>query len=123
MIRILVVIIHIAFLYIIFRIGTWIQEALHLFVPGSVIGLLLLFLLLLTGIVKVNWIKEGTEQLIKHLPLVFIPVTVGIMDYFSLFHGKGILLVIIVLLSTILVKLSSGFTSQYLMKGREREHE
>src|SRR5699024_8655822 len=64
---------------------------------GSVIGMVLLFVLLMTNSLNVRWIEEGTQFMIRHLNLFFIPATVGIMDYFHVFAGKGILLIFIVL--------------------------
>src|SRR5699024_1878449 len=83
-------------LYFISFIGNWVQYTLDLFIPGSVIRMILLFILLLTNILKVTWIEQGAQFLIKNLSLLFIPVTVGVIDYFSLFAGKGLRLIGIV---------------------------
>jgi holin-like protein len=117
------IIIHIAFLYVIYLLGNWIQKMLHLVVPGSVIGMIILFLLLWTNIIKVSWVEMGAKFMVQNLALFFIPATVGIMNYFDLFAGKGFLLVLIVLFSTFLVMASSGLTSQRIMLRKEREHE
>src|SRR5699024_1365294 len=87
-------------------------------VPGSVIGLLLLFILLISNVLKVEWIEEGAQFFVNNLVFFFIPATVGVMNYFDLFKGKGILLILIVLLSTILVMGSSGLVSQSLAKDK-----
>ncbi|WP_047985169.1 CidA/LrgA family protein [Ornithinibacillus californiensis] len=123
MINIFKIIIHIAFLYVIYLIGNCIQATLQLVVPGSVIGMIILFILLWTNIIKVKWVETGAKFMVQNLALFFIPATVGIMNYFDLFAGKGILLVLIVLLSTFLVMGSAGLTSQRIMLRREREHE
>lgn len=117
------IVVHIAVLYSFFLIGNVIQEFFHLFIPGSVIGMILLFVMLITNRLNVQWLEEGMQFMIQHLPLFFIPATVGIMSYFNLFAGKGILLILIVLLSTILVMSGSGLVSQYLARGKEMEHE
>ncbi|MBY7145019.1 CidA/LrgA family protein [Virgibacillus sp. NKC19-3] len=114
------IIIHIAILYGIFLIGNGIAHYFNLFIPGSVIGMLLLFVLLMTGVIKAPWIDEGARAIINHLALFFIPATVGVMNYVDLFAGKGFLLVIIVLLSTVLVIVTAGHISQSLMRRKER---
>lgn len=116
--RIILIIIHIFILYIFNQLGTWIKEFLNLSVPGSVIGLLLLFVLLLSNIIKVRWIEAGAQFFVSNLVFFFIPATVGIINYFDLFKGKGTLLIIIVLISTILVMSTSGLVSQYLAKDK-----
>jgi len=114
---------HIAVLIGFYLIGSWIQEFFDLFIPGSIIGMLLLLVSLLTRKVKVNWVDEGANFLIRHLALLFIPVTVGIIQYFDLFAGKSFFLVPIALGSTLLVMVCSGAVSQYLVRQKERKYE
>ncbi|MGY0693896.1 CidA/LrgA family protein [Virgibacillus sp. FSP13] len=117
------IIIQIAILYGICLLGNWIQHSLDLFIPGSVIGMILLFILLSTNILKVKWIEEGSNFIIKNLTLFFIPATAGILNYFDVFSGKGFLLIIIVLVSTIFVMGGSGFVSQWIIKRKELKHD
>ncbi len=123
MFKIYKIIIQIAFLYGIYLVGHWIQEALNLFVPGSVIGLIILFILLSTNVVKDVWVEKGANFFVKHLTLFFIPATVGIINYYGVFSGKGFLLIVIVLLSTVLVMAGSGLVTQWMMRGKEVEHD
>lgn len=117
------VIIHIAILYVFYLFGNWILETLNLFIPGSVIGMILLFILLMTNIVNVTWVEEGARFMINDLALFFIPATVGVMDYFELFSGKGLYLVPIVLGSTALVMAGSGIVGQWLIRRKEVKHD
>ncbi|KGX89653.1 CidA/LrgA family protein [Pontibacillus marinus] len=114
---------HIAVLILFYLIGSWIQELFHLFIPGSIIGMLLLFVTLLTKKVNVNWVNEGADLLIRHLALLFVPVTVGIIQYLELFAGKSFFLIPIALCSTLLVMVCSGMVSQYIVRQKEREYE
>ncbi|CDQ38133.1 MULTISPECIES: CidA/LrgA family protein [Virgibacillus] len=115
--------VHICLLYLIFLLGNWIEHTLGLFIPGSVIGMLILFLLLITNIIQVSWIAEGANFIVKNLAFFFIPVTVGVLNYYQLFSGKGFLLIIIVLISTIFVMAGSGIVSQWLVRRKEYKHE
>ncbi|RKQ33531.1 CidA/LrgA family protein [Oceanobacillus halophilus] len=123
MLKIIKIITHIIILYSIFLVGNWIQQKLDLLIPGSVIGMIILFLLLLSNLIKVSWIEEGTKFMIRHLTLFFIPVTVGVISYFELFRGRGFLLVVIVILSTLLVMVSSGWISQWIVTRKEINHD
>lgn len=113
------IILHIAFLYLLLFFGNAVQTIFQLSIPGSVLGMLFLFFLLKSGIVKLDWIKEGTSLLLKHLTLFFIPVTVGFMEYLDMFSGRGILLLVVTILSTALVMGLSGFVSERLVKRKE----
>ncbi|WP_342748219.1 CidA/LrgA family holin-like protein [Virgibacillus ndiopensis] len=124
MLRICKTIIQIAILYGLYIIGSWIQHSLHLFIPGSVIGLILLFILLSTNVVNMKWIEKGAKFFVAHLTLFFIPATVGILNYFDVFSGKGFLLIIIVLISTVLVMGGSGLISQWMIRRKElKQHD
>ena len=85
-----ITVIQIGVLYMLYIFGSIIQQLLHIPIPGSMIGMLLLFLLLMTGMVKEEWISRGANMLLSHLTLLFIPATVGIIDYVELFLGKGV---------------------------------
>ncbi|SEH51010.1 holin-like protein [Halobacillus karajensis] len=117
------IILQIIGLYLIYLLGTAIQHTFNLFIPGSVIGLILLFLLLSLKLVSERWITEGAGFMITHLPFFFIPATVGVMGYAYVFKGKGILLIFIGLLSTGLVMGISGSVAQRLAGRREKAHE
>lgn len=106
----------IGMLFAVFMIGEWIQSMLHLPVPGSVIGLIILFILLSTGVMNERFIKQGALFMNRHLVLFFIPATVGILQYYEFFIGKGILLILVTVVSTICVMISSGWSSQFIRK-------
>lgn len=121
--KIMKIIVHIAALYALLLIGNWIQDILSLSIPGSVIGMLLLFFLLKLKIIKFAWIKEGTQLILNHLTLFFIPVTIGFINYLELFTGRGILLLLTALFSTALVMGLSGAISQRLASRKEAQHD
>lgn len=112
--------VHIGILYVFYMLGTWIEEIFHLFIPGSVIGMILFLGALLSGLFKPKWAEEGAGFLIRHLSLLFLPITVGVIQYVDLFKGRGVWLIVIVLFSTMLVMLSSGLTSQWFIRRQER---
>lgn len=117
------VIIHTLLLIVLYQMGTWIHEFLNLTLPGSVIGMMLLFVLLSTGLVKPSWVDQGALLLVKHLPLFFIPATVGIISFLHLFAGSGIFLIAIIIVSTALVIVISGHVSQWLVRKKELKHD
>ena len=60
--------------------GEILNYALPLPIPASVYGIILLFVLLLTGVVKKEWIKDVTAWLIGIMPILFVAPTVGLLD-------------------------------------------
>ncbi|MDF0726478.1 CidA/LrgA family holin-like protein [Cytobacillus sp. S13-E01] len=119
----LLTILQISVLYGIYYVGSFIQALLDLTIPGSIIGMLGLFILLQFKIVKEKWLSEGSQFLLSRLPLLFLPATVGVIEYIPFFQGKGILTVLIVLISTFLVMVISGAVGQYISKKKEQREE
>jgi len=72
--------------------GDKISQLLPLPIPGSVIGILLLFALLSLGIIKTAQISMIANFLLKHLVFFFIPVTVSLMNYWDVFSKNGLIL-------------------------------
>ena len=62
-----------AVIFSIYSISDILSKTLKLPIPGNVIGMMLLFILLLTGIVKESHIDEASELLIANMSLLFIP--------------------------------------------------
>ncbi|WP_028784473.1 CidA/LrgA family protein [Thalassobacillus devorans] len=110
-------------LYFLYWLGTAIQKVLNLFIPGSVIGLILLFVLLSLKVVSERWIQQGAGFMITHLPFFFIPATVGVISYAYIFKGKGMLLIAIGMLSTVLVMGLSGAIAQIMVQKKEGSYE
>lgn len=114
------IVLQIGVLYLFTLIGTWIVDWTHLPLPGSIIGLLLLLIGLLTGIVPESFVKDGAGFLISILTLLFIPATVGIMNYPELLSGYGILLVVILAISTLF---TLTLTGKIAMRMEARQHD
>ncbi|MFD1992401.1 CidA/LrgA family protein [Paenibacillus nicotianae] len=93
---------------------------LHLPVPGSIIGIAVVFILLQTKVIKLEWVEIGANWLLAELLLFFIPSAVGIMNYIPMLEHDGVRIVAIVILSTILVMVSSGLLAGMMAKRKER---
>ncbi|ACL19626.1 LrgA family protein [Desulfitobacterium hafniense DCB-2] len=93
-------ILQIALLWVIYQLGNWVAAKSHLPIPGNVLGMIILFLLLLAGIVRMEWIEEGADLLLKHLAFFFIPIAVGLMQWIGLFQLSGVQLLVSIVLGT-----------------------
>ncbi|MDD3347877.1 CidA/LrgA family protein [Oscillibacter sp.] len=70
--------------------------------PASVISLLLLLALLVLGVVKVDHIREKADFLLGNLGFFFVPVSVGIMNYFDLIRQNATAFITICVVSLVL---------------------
>jgi holin-like protein len=115
------IVIQIGGLYAFYKLGEWIQQSLHLPVPGSIIGMIILFLLLQWNMIKETWFLQGANWLLSYLSLLFVPSTVGIIQYLPYFRGKGLFSVVTVMVSTLLVLIIAGGLSQIFALRKENE--
>jgi holin-like protein len=66
-------------------------------VPGGAIGLVMLYLLLATGWLRLSWIERGAILLIRHLGLFLVPLGVGFMAFWPLMATQGIALLAVLI--------------------------
>jgi holin-like protein len=104
-------------LWLVFRCGSYLVAVLHLSLPGNVAGMLLMFALLATGVVKPVLIEAGGGFLLKHFAFFFIPISVGLMAFGPLMRQSGLTLLAVLLVSAGVGVLVTGLTVQ-LLHGR-----
>ncbi|WMC11918.1 CidA/LrgA family protein [Oceanimonas pelagia] len=74
-------------------VGKAVAALLPFAFPASIIGLLLLFTLLSTQLVRLEWIFAGGQLILRHMALLFIPVAAGLLSYADvLSRGLGFIL-------------------------------
>ena len=108
-------VLQLALILLITYIGTEVQKLLHIPLAGSIVGLILFFLLLQFKIIPESWIDVGANFLLKTMVFFFIPSVVGIMDVASNITLNYVLFFIIIIIGTCLVALSSGFIAEKMV--------
>ncbi len=98
--------------------GELISMGLKIPVPGSVIGMVLLFICLYSGVIKVEMLDELSSFLLDNLAFFFIPLGVGLLESLDIFKANWLPITLIVLLTTIIVVAVTGLTVQLLAKER-----
>ncbi|PTJ73970.1 CidA/LrgA family protein [Mammaliicoccus sciuri] len=110
------IILQICMIYFITVLGSWIQETLNIPIAGSIIGLVILFLLLQFKIIKEEWIKDGANLLLSTMIFFFIPSIVGAMNLVNQINAQFIFLIVLVIATTCIVALSSGYIAEKMLK-------
>ncbi|HEY3427011.1 MAG TPA: CidA/LrgA family protein [Negativicutes bacterium] len=119
MIKILRFIVQVILLWVISWLGNQIAQLSGLPIPGSVVGMILLFGLLCCGIIKLQHIQVAANFLLKHLTFFFIPIAVGLMNWGSLFYDNALILGLSIIISASLAFLTVGFLTQWLQRGNK----
>ena len=92
-------------------------------IPGSIYGLILMFVLLLAKVIKVEHVKETGEFLIEIMPLMFIPAGVGLVTSWSQLQSFLVPLLVITVVSTFVVMIVTGKVTDFLISRKRREEE
>ena len=100
-------------------LGEVLKALLPLPIPASVYGLILMLLCLCTGVVRLRHVREAALFLIEIMPVMFIPAAVGLSDAWPSLRPVIVPVAIITVVTTILVMVVTGRTTQYVI-GRER---
>ena len=75
-------------------LGTALTGWLRLPLPGSVVGMVLLWAALSAGVVKLRWLQNAADGLLGVLGLLFVPATVGFTEYLSAGAAWGLWLLV-----------------------------
>jgi len=113
------------FLILFFQlVGEFIQKFLEISIPGPVIGLLLLLTTLLLS--KKSYYKipvkfeinliNSAESLLNYLPLLFIPVGVGVVMHLSLLEDNLVPVMLVIIIGTLLTLAVTAFVMDRLLK-------
>lgn len=92
-------------------------------IPASVYGLVLMFLLLRTGAVKLPQVRETADFLIEVMPPMFIPAAVGLLEAWSTLRPILLPVLLIVVVAAVLTIGVSGRVAQFVLRRKERRHE
>lgn len=91
-------------------------------IPGSIYGMILLFLLLIKGRVKISQINDVSKFLLNIMPILFIPSAVGIMTKVEDFINIWWQIIIITIVTTVIVMVVSGLVTQRIIrKSKEKK--
>jgi holin-like protein len=111
-----------AILWAVYQGSSWLAAATGLPIPGNVLGVVLLFVLLCLGVVKLKHVELAADFLLKHLVFFFVPVAVGLMEWGQVFADYGLTLAAAIVVSAVLPLLAVGGLVQALNTRRRAPH-
>lgn len=106
----------IGILTIYYYLGVVIVNLTGIFIPASIVGLILLWLSLYFKLIKVQYIQDGATFFLAFLTLFFIPSTIGVVDHPELLSKAGLYLILAVIISTLFTIALTGKWSQWIEK-------
>lgn len=106
-------------IYLCLYAGIALSSVLPIAIPGSILGMLILFLLLSLQILPAKWVKPGCHLFIRYMVLLFVPIGVGVMKYFDVLRAEFAPIIVSCTVSTLLV-LAIVSWSSHLVHGERK---
>ncbi|WP_026894916.1 CidA/LrgA family protein [Clostridiisalibacter paucivorans] len=105
----------------IWQIGELISYWTNLPIPGTVLGMIILFILLNTKIIKIEDLKISSDFLLNNLAFFFIPAGVALIGSIGVLKDAWLSLLIITLLTTFIVMGITGLIVENMIKWRKNK--
>lgn len=101
--------------------GEIIKYLLPFPVPGSIYGMVLMFILLLTGAVKLEKVETAADFLIDCMPLMFVPGGVGLIKSWGTLQAMLPAVIGSIVVVTPFVMVVTGRVTQYLIEKGDKK--
>lgn len=92
-------------------------------VPASIYGLILLFFLLKTGLLKLEQIENVGGLLLELMPLLLVPASVSFLTVLDTIQGMLLPVLVMGFVGTTAVMITTGRVSQWMIRRKEKGHE
>lgn len=102
-------------LAVILFISKIIEAVMPIPMPASVIGLVLLFIALCTGIVKLEQVESVGTALTNNISFLFVPAGISVINSLPILSKSPILIILLIIISTIFLLVCTGYASQLLV--------
>ncbi len=96
--------------------GEAVRYLFDLMIPGNVIAMMLIFIALKAGVIKLESVKPASDKLIKYMVLFFVPYGVGLMDFWDVIKANWMSMIVAVVASTIITLYVTAIVEQKLEK-------
>jgi holin-like protein len=105
-----------ALLFTIQLVSETLVQSLRIPIPGAVVGALVLFGLLLRFKGLHQKIAHGSHALIKNMLVLYVPISVGLMDRATELRENGAMLLTVLVFSTTVTALTTAWVFERAIK-------
>lgn len=100
--------------------GEIISALLPIAFPSSVIAMVLLFILLLSGVLKEANISKVGDFFLQNMSIFFLPSAIGILEHWGVISGVLVQFLLICLLTTLITFAATAYTVMFVQKLMKR---
>ena len=106
------------YILLFYFLGEMISLLINGFIPGSVIGMILLFLCLFFKVIKPENVKDVATVITKNMAVFFVPAGVGLMAYYDILSKNLVAIVAAISISTVLTIIAVALVQERFEKRR-----
>lgn len=101
-------------------LGELLNHALPFPVPASVYGMVLMLGALMSGLLKLEQVREAAGLLIEIMPVMFIPAGVGLLESWGALSPVWLPVAVITAVTTVFVMVVTGCVTQGVIRKDKR---
>lgn len=104
-------------------LGELLKLILPLPIPASIYGMVLMFAGLISGVIKLESVKECGKFLVEIMPVMFIPAGVGLITSWSKLSPILVPVTLVTVITLFTVVFATGHVSQFIIKRNHTDEE
>lgn len=104
------------YIFLFLIVGELLKTAIDIPIPGSILGMVLIFIALKSKLLKLKIVKPASDKLVKYMVLFFVPYGVGLISYLDIIRSHWAVISVAVGLSTLITLYVTAFVQQKLEK-------
>ena len=97
-------------------ISNYIVKFTHIPMSSAILGLIIFTILLKYKIIKKQYVEICVNFILNYMPLLFVPLFVGIISYYSIIKDDLLKLILIIIISTVTVLILTALTVETIIK-------
>jgi Putative effector of murein hydrolase LrgA len=114
----------VSFFYILlfYFLGELVSYFINGFLPGSILGMIFLFMALFFKVIDVHKVKDACQFMTKNMAVFYVPAGVGLMTSVGVLAESWLVITVVIVVTTILVMATVAIVQQK-MGGKEGHHD
>ncbi len=107
------------FIFLFYFLGEAVSYLINGFIPGSVLGMVFLFLALFFNLLNPENVRQTAKLITQNMAVFFIPAAVGLMTYYELLAENLVAIITAITVSTVFVIISVALVQEYMEKRKK----
>jgi len=100
-------------------VGELLKYLIPLPIPASIYGLIMLFLLLKTGVLKLRQVEDVGNFLLEWMPLLLVPASTNFLTVLDTIQGMLLPVLVMGFIGTMAVMFAAGHAAQWIIRRRK----